>query len=189
MKTSAPVLVAHSKVPAIGWKLGVPLKTISSVGTWLTYSVGTPLASDGFGLAFGPPSSMSTSPAAASFLATSSMPMGARLAWLQGPSRELADNQPSYTCRYQLSPRPPCSISARVLMTRLKRESSGTGLMTGAPSIGTRMAGVLLTMMRGGSFSTGKLGAFTPAAFSEASTRSSEMVRVAAPSLALSSAA
>ncbi|EXI71486.1 MAG: hypothetical protein AW07_03548 [Candidatus Accumulibacter sp. SK-11] len=103
--------------------------------------VGTPLASDGFGLAFGPPSSRSTLPLAASCCARSASPGGVSLAGNQGPSSDEAASQPSNTCRYQVLPWRERAISACVLITRSKREPA-TERMTGLPSIGTRIAGL-----------------------------------------------
>ena len=48
--------------------------------------------------------------------------------------------------------------------------------MTGGPSIGTRIAGELLTITRGGALFTGTGDGLMPAAASDASSRSSEMV-------------
>jgi hypothetical protein len=97
-KTSPVVFDAHSSfVPLIGTKSGWPRKTISSVGTWLVTIVGTPLASDGFGFAFGGPSSMSTTPVLATACAASVMPIGVASAFVHGPAILLALSQPSYT--------------------------------------------------------------------------------------------
>ncbi len=68
-------------------------------------------------------------------------------------------------------------MSARVLITRLKRALSGNGFTTGEPSIGTRIAGELLMMTRGGELSTCTGAALIPAAASDASSRSSDIVR------------
>jgi len=67
--------------------------------------------------------------------------------------------------------------SARVLMTRSKIVP-GTARTTGAPSIGRRSAGVSLIRIRGGSFLTAiSVGSTLPLAASDASRRSSAMVR------------
>src|SRR5262245_41333708 len=73
MRTSADVLLGPSSlVPVTGTKLGGPLKMISSLGVCVTWIVGTPLASDGFGTALGPPVRRSTAPLFASCCAVSS---------------------------------------------------------------------------------------------------------------------
>ena len=72
---------------------------------------------------------------------------------------------------------PPLRISAWVLMTRWKRVLPGTGFSTGAPSIGTRIAGDVLTITCGGVFCTATVGGLMPARASDVSRRSSAMVR------------
>ena len=80
-------------------------------------------------------------------------------------------------------------ISARVLITRWNDGAPGTGFQTGAPAIGTRIAGVLLTITRGGSFCTATVGATNPDAASDACSRSSVIVRDTLASCACNSAA
>ena len=116
------------------------------------------------------------------------MPSGVNDACVHGPSIDSAVIQPSKTCRYRRLPTPPCSSSALVLITRRKRLSSGTGRHTGAPSIGTRIAGTWLTMTCGGGLCTGTVCALTWPAASEASSRSSEIVRARDARLACSAA-
>ena len=67
-------------------------------------------------------------------------------------------------------------MHACVLITRWKAVF-GTGRSTGAPSIGIRIAGVLLTMIWGGAFCTATCAGWTvPDAASDAWRRSSEIV-------------
>jgi hypothetical protein len=68
-------------------------------------------------------------------------------------------------------------MSARVLMTRWNRALPGTGFNTGAPSIGTRIAGELLMMTCGGALLTSTVAGLIPAAASDASSLSSDIVR------------
>ena len=84
----------------------------------------------------------------------------------------------------------PCSrvMSARVLMMRSKFVL-GTARVTGGPSIGTRIAGDSLTMIRGGVSLTGMPAGFTvPDAASDACRRSRAIVRCARPRRAGSAA-
>ena len=74
-------------------------------------------------------------------------------------------------------------------MTRWNRVSPLTGFSTGAPSIGTRIAGELLTITCGGTLLTGTVDGLIPAAASEASRRSSAMLRTWAATSFCSSAA
>jgi len=75
-----------------------------------------------------------------------------------------------------------------MLITRSNR-LPGTGCSTGGPSMATRIAGVWLTMMRGGSLFTGKVTGFTaPEAAREASRRSRAMVRCGGAILACNAA-
>ena len=62
-----------------------------------------------------------------------------------------------------------------MLITRWKRESLGTGFSTGAPSIGTRIAGELLVITTGGALLTATVGGLMPASASDASSRSSDI--------------
>ncbi len=68
-------------------------------------------------------------------------------------------------------------MSARVLMTREKRELDGTGLITGAPSMGTRIAGELLMITCGGALLTSTVAGLMPLAASDASSLASAIVR------------
>ena len=98
--TSELVLAAQSScVPVTGTKSGCPLKMMSSVGTWLIRMAGTPLASEGRGLAWGPPVSMSTAPVRATVCAVAASPFGSTLVCNQGPCSDAALSQPSYTWR------------------------------------------------------------------------------------------
>ena len=95
-KTSEVVLAAQSScVPLMGTKSGWPLKMISSLGTWLIMMEGTPLASEGLGLASGLPLSMSTAPVLATLCAVAARPAGSVLVCNHGPCSEAALSQPS----------------------------------------------------------------------------------------------
>ena len=69
------------------------------------------------------------------------------------------------------------TISARVLSTRWKPPPPATGCQAGVPSIGTRMAGVSLTMTRGGLLSTATAADFMPPAVNDRVSWSSERLR------------
>jgi hypothetical protein len=126
---------------------------------------------------------------AATCFATASMPVGGMNGCVHGPSSEFAISQPSYTFMKICGSDALLRISARVLITRWKDAAPGTGFQTGAPWIGTRIAGVLLMITRGGSFCTATVGETCPDAASDACKRSSVMMRDTLASCACSSTA
>ena len=92
-------------------------------------------------------------------------------------SRERVGHEPSVVdAQEDLRRRALFTTSARVLITRVNPGLPATGFHTGAPSIGTRIAGDVLTSTRGGVLDTATGGGAAPIAASEACRRSSETV-------------
>jgi hypothetical protein len=121
--------------------------------------VGAPAASDGFGFAAGPPSSMSTTRAAATLVAAALMPEGAMNTGDHGPWIAPDVIQPSKTWMKKSFSTARCRIKAFVLITRWRPATPVIGRSTGGPSIGTRMAGELLTITFGTLLCTAAAGA------------------------------
>ena len=147
---------------------------------------GTPLARLGFGFARGPPSSRSTTAVALAAFSAASMPAGGRNGCSQRPSSAEAIIQPSYTRRKYCGADGPFRISARVFTTRCQPAAPLTGTSTGAPSTGTKSAGVWLISTRGGVLSTAMPAGSVAVAASDAWMRSSATRCATWPSAACS---
>ena len=96
-------------------------------------------------------------------------------------------SQPSYTRKNICGADGAFKIRARVLITRVKPALPATGLHTGAPSMGIRRAGVVLTITLGAEFETSTADGAKPVAASDACRRSSETApaaRGSAPAIA-----